>query len=221
MAEINRVAFLERDEDGLKLTNGKIALRADFSSLKRRIRAGNVSSELVVKAAKIKGIVRPLRIVDATAGLGEDSFLLAAAGNEVLMFEYDETVAALLSDALERAGNDPELREIVSRMSLTPSDSVKGMKDLSYKPDVILLDPMFPERTKSAEVKKKFQLIHLLEKPCDDEGSLLDAAITAKPAKIIIKRPLKGPFLAGKEPDYSLSGKAIRFDVLLFPDNFK
>ena len=72
------------------------------------------------------------------------------------------------------------------------------------------------KNTKSALVKKKFQLLHHLERPCEDEESLLQAAILARPRKIVIKRPLKGSFLAGRKPDYSLKGKAIRYDVLVF-----
>ena len=84
-------------------------------------------------------------------------------------------------------------------------------------PDLVLLDPMFPERQKSALVKKKFQLIHRLEFPCMEEETLLNAAIAAGPRKILIKRPLKGPWLAGRNPGYSISGKAVRYDCILLP----
>jgi 16S rRNA (guanine1516-N2)-methyltransferase len=64
-------------------------------------------------------------------------------------------------------------------------------------------------------VKKKFQVLHQLEQPCTDETELLDAAVSAGPRKIVIKRPLKGPYLAGRKPDYSLKGKAIRYDCII------
>ena len=67
--------------------------------------------------------------------------------------------------------------------------------------------------------KKKFQLIHHLEKPCEDEEALLNAAIAAKPRKILIKRPVKGPYLCGRKPSYSIAGKAVRYDCLVFPEN--
>ena len=78
--------------------------------------------------------------------------------------------------------------------------------------DVIYLDPMFPGRQKSGLINKKLQLIQKLEPPCSDEVELFEAAIQAKPSKIIVKRPLKSPFLAGKNPTYELKGKAIRYD---------
>ena len=155
--------------------------------------------------------------LDATAGLGEDSLLLAAAGFHVRMYEKDPVIAALLEDAMNRAKELPELSAAVSRMELFKEDSISAMKNTDTSPDIILLDPMFPQRQKSALVGKKFQLIHILEKPCEDEKDLLDAAISAHPRKIIIKRPLKGSFLGGRKPDYSISGKAIRYDCIVLP----
>ena len=75
---------------------------------------------------------------------------------------------------------------------------------------------MFPERTKSAAVKKKFQLIHILENPCENEEELLSAALNVRPRKVVIKRPVKGPFLANAKPSYSLKGKAVRYDCFVF-----
>lgn len=168
----------------------------------------------------MKGIERPVAI-DATAGLGEDSLLLAAAGFRVHLFEYNSVIAALLLDAMERAREVPDLREPVSRMELHVGDSIEAMNraedSIGGIPDLVLLDPMFPERQKSALVKKKFQLIHRLESPCMEEETLLNAAIAAGPRKILIKRPLKGPWLAGRKPGYSISGKAVRYDCILLP----
>ncbi len=198
--------------EGLTLSDGKNAVRGDFTRLLPRIRRGNLAGEHLVRAVKIKGIDEPL-VVDATAGLGEDAFLLAAAGCRVLLFERDSVIAALLEDALERAKRDPETAPIASRMTLYKEDSILALPTLS--PDVVLLDPMFPERKKSALVKKKFQLLHLLERPCEDERALLDASLAARPKRIVIKRPAKGPYLAGVKPSFSLSGSAVRFDCIV------
>ena len=150
--------------------------------------------------------------VDATAGMGEDSLLLAAAGFSVTLFERDPVICALLGDALARAAADPALAEAVSRMELRGEDSVPALPALGFSPDVVLLDPMFPERRKSAAVKKKLQLIQRLERPCDDERGLMDAARAAGPRRIVVKRPAKGPWLAGEKPSYTVAGKAIRYD---------
>ncbi len=203
---------LARDERGLFLTDGTLELRADFSSLARRAAPHAVSRELVVRAAKLKSAASPLSVLDATAGLGDDAFLLASAGFTVDLYERDPTIAALLSDALSRALADPALHAAASRMRVHERDSIPALAALPAPPDVVLLDPMFPAREKSAAVKKKFQLLQRLERPCDDEAALLDAALAARPRKVVVKRPAKGAALAGRKPDYSLSGKAIRYD---------
>ena len=207
---------LRKEPDGLVLSGDGMTLRVDFLQLLPRIRADKLSRELLVRAARIKGREHPLAI-DATAGLGEDSFLLAAAGFDVVLYEQDPVIAELLRDALFRAKQSAELQIIANRMTCIEGDSIQALHTLHDSPDVVVLDPMFPERTKSAAVKKKFQLLHKLERPCSDEAALLSAAYSAHPKKIVIKRPAKGPFLAGTKPSYSLRGKAIRYDVVVPP----
>lgn len=206
---------LIQDAEGVSLVNGDMVLRGDFVKLMPRIKPFNLKNELVVRAAKIKGSSAGLTVIDATAGLGEDAFLLAAAGFFVKLYEYDPVIAKLLKDALRRASLVPELKEIAERMELFEEDSIAALKALKESPDVVLLDPMFPKRQKSALIKKKFQLLQQLERPCADEEALLQAAIAAEPRKIIIKRPVKGPCLANHKPDYSLNSKVIRFDCLM------
>ena len=207
---------LRIDDSGLCLKADGMELRSDFSTMLPRLQQGVLSRELLVRAARVRGVDRP-HAVDATAGLGEDSIMLAAAVFEVAMFERDPVIAALLDDALHRAAEDARLSEIVGRMRLVEGDSVAALRALDYEPDVVYLDPMFPGRTKSAAVKKKFQLLHHLERPCADEEELLEAALAAHPRKIVIKRPVKGPHLAGVKPSHSLSGKAVRYDCIVPP----
>ena len=123
---------------------------------------------------------------------------------------------------MRRALEEVALHEIVMRMQLVEGDSIDHLRMLGEtgeRPDVIYLDPMFPERQKSGLVKKKFQLIHYLEAPAENEEALMQAAIAARPFKIVVKRPAKGPYLAGLKPSYSLDGKAIRYDCYVYPDN--
>lgn len=205
---------LVRTPSGLTLGDGSLELCPDFSEMRGRIASGNLSRELLVRAAKTKRGDGAPTLVDATAGLGADSFLLAAAGFEVILCELDPVIALLLEDALSRARLDDALRGPASRMTVHVGDSIALLESLDASPDVVYLDPMFPERTKSAAVKKKFQLIHRLERPCPDESALLGAALGAHPGKVVIKRPLKGPRLGDVKPSYSLRGKAVRYDVI-------
>ena len=215
--ELENGLVLNRDENGLSLHWEDQVLRGDFTRMLPRLKNNNLSKELLVKAAKIKDSDHPLMAVDATAGLGEDSILLAAAGFQVRMYERNPVIYQLLSDALERAKQVSELSGIVSRMHVVHEDSIEAMTHLDFTPDIILLDPMFPERQKSALVKKKLQMIQKLEIPCMDEIQLIKTAMEAKPKKLIIKRPPKGPYLAGIKPDYSNEGKAVRFDCFVSP----
>lgn len=208
---------LVRDENGVSIVADGQVLRGDFTRMLSRVKPGVISKELLVRTAKIKDADKPLTAIDATAGLGEDSLILAAAGFHVTLFERNPVIHELLSDALKRAAEIPELAEIVARMDLHYGDSEEAMKKLETPPDVILLDPMFPERQKSALVKKKLQVIQKLEIPCADEVEMILTAMAARPRKLIVKRPPKGPYLAGLKPDFSIEGKAVRFDGFVSP----
>lgn len=207
--------ILKLDKNGLALTDGRLELREDFRHMLPRLRQQNLEREYLVKAARVRNASRPLSAVDATAGLGEDSLLLAAKGFSVKLYESDPVIAALLADALRRAAEDPDLAPITARMTLYEKDSIPAMQHLEEKPDIVLLDPMFPAREKSALVKKKFQLLQQLESPCSDETALLHAAQATGTGKIIIKRPLRGPVLGDVKPSYSIKGKAIRYDCIV------
>lgn len=229
----------------LTLTDGRLSLCADFTDMRPRLMPGSLQRELLVKAAVLKGFAqkqgRPLHVVDATAGLGTDSLLLAAAGCEVTLIERNPVIAALVRDALARASAVPDLSGPVARMHLREGDSLEllprlGMdaglgvggaqgadqdqsmdrgEDPAWPVDVVYLDPMFPGRSKSALVKKKFQLLGQLEEPCTDERALLEAALATQAKRIVVKRPKKGPYLAGVRPSHSICGKAIRYDCLV------
>ena len=203
------------DKDGLTLMEGGRLLRGDFTRLLPRLLPGNLNRELLVKASKLKGIQGCLTAADATAGLGEDSFLLAAAGFQVHLYERNPVIALLLYDALRRGLKNPELAPVLGRMRLHMEDSITMLPRLTPTPDIIVLDPMFPARQKSGLIKKKFQLLQQLEQPCSEEESLLEAAISCRPRRIVIKRPLKGPWLGGKKPSYSLKGTSIRYDCIV------
>ena len=127
---VARAAGLELigKSEGLTLTDGTMELRADFTRMLPRLKQGRLQQELLVKAARTKGIERPWAI-DATAGFGEDSLLLAAAGFTVDLYEQDCVIAALLQDALERAADDPALATSVARMRLhAGEDSIAGLR---------------------------------------------------------------------------------------------
>ena len=134
--------------------------------------------------------------------------------------QLDESVNKALYQAARNLELNETLRYLERDVNETERRAYKNDSNAALKrPDVIYLDPMFPERQKSGLVKKKFQLIHYLEAPAENEEALMQAAIAARPLKIVVKRPAKGPYLAGLKPSYSLDGKAIRYDCYVFPEN--
>jgi 16S rRNA (guanine1516-N2)-methyltransferase len=211
VTENSKPSLIETPE-GLTLQQGELSLCADLRTMIPRVRGEMWRHEPLAKAASLKGLKPPMLAVDATAGLGEDALILAAIGYRVILFEQDPQIHALLEDALRRAASDEVLSPLVGRMDLRKGDSISALPQLEEKPDLVYLDPMFPARQKSGLIKKKFQLLQLLEAPCSDEEELLHAAFAADPRRIVIKRPAKGPFLAQKKPEYSYPGSSIRYD---------
>ncbi|MBR6325303.1 MAG: class I SAM-dependent methyltransferase [Lachnospiraceae bacterium] len=201
---------------GLALRKGDLELLGDLSEMLPRVRGRMWQHEPLARAVKLKNPPEVWKAWDATAGLGEDSMILAAAGYQVTMYEQNPVIAALLRDALRRAqgSDDAELRTITRRMKLICADSTEAMRKLAGKaaPTILYLDPMFPARQKSGLIKKKFQLLQLLESPEADEEAMLSAALRVGAARVVIKRPAKGPWMAGRKPDFSYPGTSIRYD---------
>lgn len=205
---------LVQSEQGLALVAEGMVLRGDFAHMMSRLRADRLGRELLVRAARVHGIDAPVA-VDATAGLGEDSLLLAAAGFSVTLIERDPVIAALLADALDRGASDPQLAPIVARTRLVQGDAVGLLPALDFIPDVVFLDPMFPVKHKDAATKKKLRIFQMLEKPCEDEEALLQAALASHPRKIVVKRPLKGSPFGSAKPSSLLAGKVVRYDIIV------
>ena len=172
-------------------------------------------SELIAKA--VNHTAQPT-VWDATGGLGRDSFVLASLGLKVHTFEQNPAVACLLSDGLNRAGQSEETREIAQRIILHFGNAVDLMQELAAQngsPDVVYLDPMYPERRKTAAVKKEMAYFHDLVGVAQDEAELLDVALNTAKKRIVVKRPRLGEFLDGCKPAYQYTGKSTRFDVYL------
>ena len=137
-------------------------LCVDFSDAKLNYRANSsIRNQNIAKALGIKGSQRPA-VLDATAGLGKDAFLMASLGCEVSLLERSSLVHSLLADGLNRTGYyGEEIASILARMSLHFGDLREFAAD-SKQFDVVYLDPMFPERRKSAKVKKDMALLQQL-----------------------------------------------------------
>lgn len=190
---------------------------ADFvgGAVAHRHRFGGGRGQTIAKAVGLKGGQTP-SVVDATAGLGRDAFVLASLGCRVTLVERSAAVAALLADGLQRAAADSELGQwIKERMQLVHADAVAWMGQLAEAdfPDVVYLDPMFPHRQKSALVKKEMRLFQQLLGVDEQSGRLLAAALRIAKKRVVVKRPDYAPFLDERIPTMQIKGKKHRFDV--------
>lgn len=168
---------------------------------------------MIAKAVGIQPGIRP-RVLDATAGLGRDAFVLATLGCEMVLFERQPLIAALLEDGLRRGCEDAEVRAIVERMRLQQGNAIELMRQWQGEPpQVIYLDPMFPHREKSALVKKEMRLFRPFVGDDLDAGALLEQALALASHRVVVKRPRKAPTIDGANPGYSLQGKSSRYDI--------
>lgn len=189
-------------------------VRVDFveGAVAHRRLFGGGSGQMIAKSVGIQAGVRP-RVLDATAGLGRDAFVLAELGCVVTLIERQPLIAALLADGLQRAQADGEVASIVARMNLLCGNAIALMKAWNDEaPQVIYLDPMFPHRDKSALVKE-MRLFRPLVGADDDAPDLLAAALALATHRVVVKRPRKAPAVAGEKPGYVLEGKSSRFDI--------
>ena len=185
----------------------------DFASgsVAHRRKFGGGKGQSIAKAVGLKAGV-DIHVIDATAGLGRDAFVLASLGCKVDMVERSPVAAALLEDGLERAALDAEIGGwIQERMRLTHASGYEYLQQ--HKADVVYLDPMFPHKKKSALVKKEMRVFQGVVGADLDADDLLEVALAAAKYRVVVKRPDYAPFLNDKKPSMSIKTKKNRFDV--------
>ena len=183
----------------------------DFSVLGRR----HGKREAVARAVGVRGSFRPT-VLDATAGLGGDAFVLAAEGCRVTLVERSGVVAALLADGLRRAADDPATAEAAARMTLVPGEARDVLLNLdpAERPDTVYLDPMYPETNKTAAKRKSMRFFRDLVGDDLDADALFETALGVAKRRVVVKRPAKAGFL-GVKPSATLPGKTTRFEIYL------
>ncbi len=152
--------------------------------------------------AKAVAATKGLHVVDATAGLGRDAFLMHAAGARVTAIESSPVLGFWLARNAEGTG-----------LTVIEGDAQAHLSMLA--PDVVYLDPMFPHRQKSAQVGGESQFLQAFAPPPDagEQAVLLNAALECARYRVVVKRPIKAPALADRTPSASIKGKAVRFDI--------
>lgn len=195
----------------------KPEITIDFASSANHYRRlhGGGRGQPIARAIGLKTYGLPLCVIDATAGLGNDAFVLASLGCEVHMIERSPIIAQMLRTALEAGLTDPNIQEIISRMHLHIGEAGEIMPQIAadHSVDVIYLDPMFPLRNKSALVKQEMRILKDLVGDDLDADDLLIVARTIAKRRIVVKRPRIAPHLNNSKPHSEQIGKANRFDI--------
>jgi len=179
----------------------------------RRQHGGGIHQPLA-RAVGIKPNYRPT-IVDATAGLGIDGFILAGLGCKVTLIERSPVIWALLADGLERAADHPTVKEITNRIQLFLGNAREIITTLSEQPATIYLDPMYPHRPGSALNKQAMRIIRDLVGDDQDAAALLETALDIAVNRVVVKRPKGAPELNSRRPSHTITMKNSRFDVYL------
>lgn len=204
-----RLELRKRDEPKL----GGIFVDFVAGTQAHRRKFGGGRGEAVARAVGVKGDYLPT-VVDATAGLGRDAFVLASVGCHVTMFERHPVVAALLDDGLRRAYQDREIGHwIQARLTLIHASSIEALGQVDSRPDVVYLDPMFPHKQKSALVKKEMRVFQSLVGADTDADSLLAPAIALAKKRVVVKRPDYAPPLGNRATNNAVVTKGHRFDL--------
>lgn len=185
-------------------------------SFGHRLRAGFGRREPLARAVGLKGGRAP-SIVDATAGLGRDAFLLAALGLRVTLLERAPAMHGQLAQGLERAlAAGGVVAAAAARMTLLLGDARALLPGLA--PDVVLVDTMHPPRTKAALVKQEMRLVRDIVGADDDALELMQAALAAARDRTVLKWPLHAAPMAGlPAPHHTLRTKTLRFEVFMRP----
>lgn len=220
----------EQDAFQLWLTDGVLALHwlqspqkmsplvVDFHQGKAAYRAQHtqLKNEAIAKAVGVSGQFKP-SVVDGTAGLGRDAFVLAGLGCDVQLIERHPVVAALLDNGIQRAQQEADfIGDTCQRMQLIGTDNLFTGNGYTQEPDVVYLDPMYPKTGKQkAQVKKDMQMFQQLVGSDEDADTLLEPALALAKYRVVVKRPNSAPFLAGREPNSQIKSKKHRFDVYI------
>lgn len=217
------------NKNQLSLLVDGLSVAPEWDKLQRRVVSAGRKSELLLQAAKITA---DSQVIDATAGFGQDSLILASSGAQVIMLEQQPIMALLLLAEQQRMSLQPNWQKLMSRLTIVNTDALAFFNSKlttidSNSIDVIYLDPMFPEDSyqdrktgKGAKVNKQMQALHQLAAPptIAQEQQLLQRAQhliknnKQQSGRVIVKRPVQAPLFANQAATESWHNAALRFD---------
>lgn len=172
-----------------------------------------VENSALLKACRINGNEK-IKLLDCTAGLVKDTFVLASNGYSVIAIEKNKTIFNLIDNAVKIGTKNEYIKKVLDRIKFLNMDSIDFLENSEEKFDCIYLDPMFEESKKSRLVNKNMQIFHKLTDNSDNK-KLFNLAMEKVLKKVVVKRSLYGELLINKTPDFQIKEKTIRFDVYL------
>jgi 16S rRNA (guanine1516-N2)-methyltransferase len=208
-------------DDLIELFDSKLntSISIDFlkGPLAHRQQFGGGRGQAIAKAMGLKSGITPA-ILDTTAGLAGDAFVLATLGCTVTLLERSPIIFALIEDAVERASLSDKFQNIIKQgFNIINTDAndfiTQQLATNSPKPDVIYIDPMYPERKKSARVKKDMQILQHLHGNDDTTSQLLENALLYAKKRVVVKRPLHAETISKKTPNTCIKSKKTRYDI--------
>lgn len=195
------------------------ALKTDISidfikgSNAHRQQFGGGRGQAIAKAMGLKSGITP-SVLDVTAGLAGDAFVLATLGCNMTLIERSPIIHCLLENAMERASLNQEFQVILEQgFQLIHTDANAYLQNPTKRPDVIYIDPMYPERKKSALVKKDMQMLQRLHLQNDDPAALLENAMQVANKRVVVKRPVHAKPLNSRPTSTSVKSKKTRYDI--------
>ncbi|MEE4246902.1 MAG: class I SAM-dependent methyltransferase [Kangiellaceae bacterium] len=205
---INRQLTLQGvlDHQGFSLS-----FQLESPQMAYRLVHGGGRKEPLLKALGLKPN-ETATVVDATAGMGRESVLISHFGYRVIAIERQPIIHALLADALRRFD---QTTDSAGKIELIYGDSIDVIEELKDTADVVYMDPMFPERDKSAAVKKEMRIFKKLAGADLDDAELLNIALAKSQKRVVVKRPIKADFIGNISPSHQITSKKHRFDVYM------
>ncbi len=235
VGEIKTALMLNYTDNFVELCDltKNIRIHIDFLSgdLAHRQQYGGGRGQSIAKAVGLKQGVKPPSVIDATAGLAKDAYVLACLGCPVTLLERSAVIAELIKDAINRAKDDEHFQSILNTgFSVINKSSIDYLTQLHEKsetdiedvmqpdvnyPDVIYLDPMYPDRKKSASVKKNMQILQSLLGKDEDTEALLNVSLKVAKKRVVVKRPKGADNLSNINPTYQVNSKKTRYDIYI------
>lgn len=195
------------------------SISIDFVSgaLAHRHQFGGGRGQAIAKAIGLKSGTVP-SVLDTTAGLAGDAFVLATLGCPVTMLERSAIVFSLIENAIERASLNEKFAPILEQgfklINRDANDYIdEQLCSKATPPDVIYIDPMYPHRKKSALVKKDMQILQRLHGADDNAAALLENALHFAKKRVVVKRPVQAETLSEKKPNTCIKSKKTRYDI--------